>query len=78
MPTGPLLLGIAIGTASIVAGALVAMGRSGQLWGAVLVAGALLGAVFVGPHTGWFTMAAVFTLLAGVLALLTRSPRRAV
>ena len=69
MPTGPLLVGIAIGVLSIVAGASVALGRRGWPWGILLVGAALLGATMVGPLTGWFTMAAGFSLLAGLLAL---------
>lgn len=69
MPTGPLLLGVGIGAASIGAGALIAMGRRGWPWGVLMIVGAVLGAAIVGPETGWYTLAAVFTLLAGVLAL---------
>ncbi len=69
MPTGPLLLGVGIGAASIGAGAVIALGRRGWPWGVLMIAGAVLGAAVVGPETGWFTMAALFTLLAGVIAL---------
>jgi hypothetical protein len=69
MPTGPLLVGIAIGVLSIAAGAAVALGRRGWPWGSLLVVVSVLGATVVGPLTGWFTMAAGFTVLAGVLAL---------
>lgn len=69
MPTGPLLVGIAIGVVSIAGGASVALGRRGWPWGILLLGAAILGATVVGPLTGWFTMAAGFTVLAGLLAL---------
>jgi len=69
MPTGPLLVGVAVGAASIAAGVLVAAGRRGWPWGIVLIGGAAVGATVVGRETGWFTMAAAFTAFAGILAL---------
>ena len=75
MPTGPLLVGIAIGTFTLVAGILVAQGRRAQLPGLLLIAGSLLGLQVVSRWTGWFTFGAGFAIAAGLLALLVRRDR---
>ena len=76
METGPLLVGIAASLVSFAAGGLVAAGRNGRLWGVVLLAAAAVGIFVVGPWTEWFTLGAGFTVLAGLLALFIRDPRR--
>ena len=73
--TGPLIVGLAVAAASIVAGALISVGRSGRIRGAAQLAVALLGSLLVGPWTGWFAMGAVVTVAAAVLALIIRRPR---
>ena len=76
METGPLLLGLGIAALSVLGGGLVASGRNGLWWGVALIAAAITGALLVGPWTGFFTMGAAFTLLAGAIALFTRPERR--
>jgi hypothetical protein len=76
METGPLLVGIAVALISIVAGSLVTAGRSGQFWGIVLLVAAAVGVIVVGPWTGWFTLGAAFTVLAGALSLFVRKSHR--
>ena len=77
MPTESLLLGLSVAAVCILAGSFVAAGRNGQLWGLVMLAASVVGIVNVGPLTGWYTIGSFFTVLAGVLALFVRRPRRA-
>ena len=76
METVPLLVGLAIGVLSIAGGALVSAGRNGQRWGLLMVAISIIGVLVVGPSTGWFTIAAALTFVAGVMALFTRRSKR--
>jgi len=76
MEAGPLLVGLAGAAVSVACGVLVLAGRSGQLWGIALIATAAVGASVVGPSTGWYTLGAGFTLLAGAMALFVRRRRR--
>jgi hypothetical protein len=77
MPIGPLLFGVAAAAVSIVAGALINPGNA-RVLAVVLIAAAIVGAIVVGPLTLWYSIAAFFTLLAGVLALFVRRPRDSV
>ena len=76
METGPLLIGLGIAALSILGGGLVAAGRDGRWWGVAMIAAAIAGALVIGPWTGFFTMGAGFTLVAGAIALFTRPERR--
>lgn len=76
MPTGPLLVGLGIAAFSVLGAARVAAGGSGQRWGLGLMAAAMAGTVLVGPWTGFFTMGAGFTLLAGALSMFIRRQRQ--
>ena len=75
MPTGPFLVGLAAAGLAVIAGLRIGRGHSGKRWGLVLLVCTAVGIVVVSPWTGWFTIAAVFVLLAGVLALFIRPGR---
>jgi len=75
MDTGPLLVGIAAAAVAIVGGARISLGHRSRPWGVLIVAATLLGVAIVGPLTGFFTIAALITVPAGLLALLIRDRR---
>src|SRR6476646_4202801 len=62
MPMGPLLVGLAVAAVSLVAGSLVAAGRSAPRLGAVMIVASAIGIAVVGPYTGFFTISALFTV----------------
>lgn len=78
---GPQMAGVGMVTRdvaaiSMLAGGRIGVGGNGQGWGLGLVVAAVVGTMLVGPWTGFFTMGAGFTLLAGASALLIRRGRR--
>jgi hypothetical protein len=75
MPTGPLLVGLAVAAVSIVGGILVVLERPARRIGIAMLVASAVGIAVVGPWTGFFTIAATLTILAGVLALIVRPPR---